>query len=74
MVHGLSLATITHKTPFEQVSTTCDDHPGLEKNRLFEANDLSERRIKIRKSPLSEGQEHHVKNDDEIDESHKSCN
>jgi len=47
---------------------------GWKKTRLFEANDLSERRIKIRKSPLSEGEEHHVKNDDEIDESHKSCN
>ena len=40
---------------------------GWKKTRLFEANDLSER-----KSPLSEGEEHHVKNDDEIDESHKS--
>jgi len=47
---------------------------GWKKTRLFEANDLSERRIKIHKSPLSEGEEHHVKNDDEIDESHKSCN
>jgi len=38
------------------------------------ANGLSKHRILLTKdkSPVSEGEEHHVKNDDEIDESHKS--
>jgi len=36
------------------------------------ANGLSKQYLTKDKSPVSEGEEHRVKNDDEVDESHKS--